>query len=170
MKEKTSVLFCKILLEVISALDMFFDFLIISKFAKNADVAWFSLSLCCALAPYVIAYSSLNSYFVYRSVFKGSKTRNFLGFMFMFPTSMLYFFIFDVFFMIQTIINDTISLLFSRSVVDTEMFVDSIFTKMGLTLMDSKGYRRLRTLSQLTFESIPQIVISSFFIDHHDNP
>ena len=52
---------------------------------------------------------------------------------------MCYFFIFDVFFMIQTIINDTISLLFSRSVIDTEGVVDSIFTKMGLTLMDSKG-------------------------------
>ena len=100
--------------------------------------------------------------FFLRGVFKGSKIRNFLGLMFMFPVSMVYFFIFDVFFMIQTIINDTISVLFSRSVVDAEMVVDSIFTKMGLTLMDSKGYRRLRTLSQLTFESIPQIVFLIF--------
>ena len=81
----------------------------------------------------------------------------------MLPISMVYFFLFDVFFMFQTIINDTVSLLFSRSVFDTEAVIDSIFTKMGLTLMDSKGYRRLRTLSQLTFESIPQIVTIETF-------
>ena len=160
---------------MISGLDMFYDFLVLIQFAKNDDIFWFALSLGCALSPYVIAYSSLNSYFVYRGVFKGSKTRNFLGFLFMFPVSMVYFFIFDVFFMAQTIINDTFNLLFSRSVIDTDGLIDSIFTKMGLTLMvsswinhrkqksfykieDSKGYRRLRTLSQLTFESIPQIV------------
>ena len=87
-----SILF-EILFEVISALDVIFDFLVLSSFSRNGDVAWFCLSLGCALAPYVIAYSSLNSYFVYRGVFKGSKTRNFLGLMFMFPISMVYFFV-----------------------------------------------------------------------------
>ena len=138
--------------------DMVLDFYVIVAFARHKDIVWFSLSLGLALAPYVIAYSSLNSYFVKRGVFKGSKTRQILGFLFMFPTSMIYFFIFDVFFIIQTIINDGVSIIFRQSFIDSEGLVDSIFTKMGLTLMDSKGYRRLRTLSQLSFESIPQIV------------
>ena len=35
---------------------------------------------------------------------------------------------------------------------------------MGMSNMDVKGYRRLRTLSQLTFESIPQLITMLIFI------
>jgi len=52
-----------------------------------------------------------------------------------------------------------------REWVDTEHILDGIFQKFfNMDSMDVKGYRRLRTISQLIFESFPQVIIQAIFL------
>eukprot|EP00494_Astrolonche_serrata_P024130 UN24388 len=90
------------------------------KFYQSNHKAWFALSVCTIIGPYLIAYCSLNAYFQYREVFVGSKTLQLLGLFFMGPMCIVYFFLMDVLFMIQTIVNDVFSLLFMREFRSTE--------------------------------------------------
>ena len=45
----------RIIFELVSGLDMFFDFVIIAKFLDKGDIGYFSFSVAFALAPYLIA-------------------------------------------------------------------------------------------------------------------
>ena len=68
----------------------------------------------------------------------------------------------DVVFIIYTVLNDVLGLLCCRS---TQLdALDGFFTWLGMSNMDVKGYRKLRTLSQLTFESIPQLLMQITFV------
>ena len=68
----------------------------------------------------------------------------------------------DVVFIIYTVLNDVFGLLCCRSTQSEQL--DGFFTWLGMSNMDVKGYRKLRTLSQLTFESIPQLLMQITFV------
>ena len=71
----------------------------------------------------------------------------------------------DLVFILFTILNDVFGILCCRS-TNVEEF-SGFFQWLGMSNMDVKGYRRLRTLSQLTFESLPQLFTMLIFISFY---
>ena len=80
----------------------------------------------------------------------------------MLPCCLIYFLVMDIVFIIYTVLNDVFGVLFCRSTQSDQL--DGFFTWLGMSNMDVKGYRKLRTLSQLTFESIPQLLMQIVFV------
>eukprot|EP01084_Bolivina_argentea_P236891 398258_1 len=74
------------------------------------------------------------------------------------PLSLFYLIIIDIIFMIYALVS-TIIFLISFTKIDVREFIDHyVFEQLfNLNRTGIVGYRRLRTLSQLFFETIPQI-------------
>jgi len=90
-------------------------------------------------------------------------TRTILGFVFLTPLSLFYFVAVDVMFMIFVLCTSVITfgtcgLLSGDKYL--EFFDNLLIRHFGLTRMEVTGYRRMRTLSQLVFESFPQVWVS----------
>eukprot|EP01083_Nonionella_stella_P242634 846184_1 len=76
------------------------------------------------------------------------------------PLSVLYFFIVDVVFMVYVLVSAFLYFITCSRVNITDFIDDYVFQKLlGMNRMQVIGYRRLRTLSQLLFETIPQLLL-----------
>ena len=76
------------------------------------------------------------------------------------PLCTIYFLILDVIFMIYTIISSMILLVTLSKINVGNWMEDQFFRKfLGISRMELIGYRRLRTLSQLLFETFPSILL-----------
>ena len=86
------------------------------------------------------------------------------------PLCLGYFILLDVVFAAYSVIFSGLYLLTFGNVSVAHIAEDYFFTKvLGLTRMELIGYRRLRTLSQLLFETFPQIVLSAIIISTINN-
>ena len=69
----------------------------------------------------------------------------------------------DLIYIINSVIITPLAFLFTYGKINMEVMedkIDSIYNYLfGMSDMDIKGFRRLRTISQLTFESFPQIIL-----------
>ena len=69
----------------------------------------------------------------------------------------------DLIYIINSVIITPLAFLFTYGKINMEVMedkIDSICNYLfGMSDMDIKGFRRLRTISQLTFESFPQIIL-----------
>lgn len=53
--------------------------------------------------------------------------------------------------------------------IETEPYLDKLFMYFNMDTMDVKGYRRLRTISQLFFESMPQVILQIIFLKYAES-
>ena len=104
------------------------------------------------------------------SVSKVDQTKSFLfAFVASTPLLLVYLFIIDAIFLIISIVLTPLLMLISFitcSKLRMEMIqfvTDKAFeTLFGMQEMDVVGFRRLRTVSQLTFETLAQILLQSY--------
>ena len=126
------------------------------------------------ITPYFVSYAPLITILIERKTFekatssnRSSKCGNFLrrafGCFFLTPLSLTYFILLDVVYIILELTTNTLSLLlfvFSLGKIKTKLGADELLDKLfssafKLKRMDVAGLRRLRTISQLIFESVP---------------
>jgi hypothetical protein len=90
----------------------------------------------------------------------------FIQFLAVTPFLLVYLFVVDAVFLLLSAVVTPILILFSVLTCQThligklELCIDAIYrTLFGMQKMDVIGFRRLRTSCQLTFESLPQIIL-----------
>eukprot|EP01084_Bolivina_argentea_P073926 134117_1 len=165
--------------EGLSTADFITDILILRDLWLSNNLWWTTFMLSLLIAPYLVCYSALGSLIQHRMNFifltmsisdeinkpkcsVGCKwfSFNLLVLLLMTPLCIVYFVVIDIVFMIY-IIFATIVFFMSCTKWDIgDVMDDWVFKKIfGLNRMQIIGYRRLRTLSQLFFETIPQIFL-----------
>eukprot|EP01083_Nonionella_stella_P044270 119260_1 len=175
-KEKEPVswieLFYSLLVESFSTADLYTDIIIMMQLFKAKQQWWVSFMSFFLISPYLVSYSALGSiiqhriqaYFLHLNDSNERlncckwATFNIIILILMTPLCLGYFIAIDVIFMIYVLFS-TFLFLVSCTKIDIRNFVDDILFKkiFGMNRTQIVGYRRLRTLSQLFFESIPQI-------------
>eukprot|EP01083_Nonionella_stella_P017879 50065_1 len=166
--------------ETFSALDLYTDILIMMQLMKSKNQWWSTWMLFLLTSPYLVSHGSLvvilQKKLSFNNAQKGccsSFITSFFETLLMTPIALFYLFMIDLIFMVFSLISTVWLLLLilmtliccknvnvaakydSRDWIDKKVFED--FLRMNRT--EVIGYRRLRTLSQLFFETIPQIVL-----------
>jgi len=165
-------------LEVVSACDLFTDVLILYKIYSHHHVWWCTLTLVMMLSPYWVSYAAAMSLMLRNQVFEiedqYARTRTVMGFLFMTPLCVAYFLLIDVLYAVRAVTFDLlvmVTLFLSCGRINLASKGDSAVDKfcsgvLGLSIMDIEGYRRMRTMSQLIFESAPQLVLQARILLH----
>eukprot|EP01083_Nonionella_stella_P017876 50057_1 len=168
------------IVETFSALDLYTDILIMMQLMKSKNQWWSTWMLFLLTSPYLVSHGSLvvilQKKLSFNNAQKGccsSFITSFFETLLMTPIALFYLFMIDLIFMVFSLISTVWLLLLilmtliccknvnvaakydSRDWIDKKVFED--FLRMNRT--EVIGYRRLRTLSQLFFETIPQIVL-----------
>ena len=148
-------------LEVIALFDLFGDVLFLIVLWQANHIIWFTLSIFTIMAPLYVCYVPLIS--VQRSKQNPSKLITFSAFT---PLILVYLLLLDIFYIvIQTAINPILVMISmitcgKISGLALDDIIDEFFLKFfGLAKVQAVGFRKLRTLSQLTLESAPQMLL-----------
>ena len=161
-------------LELLGLADLFGDYLVLSALIRSGEIAWSTLTILMLLTPYIISYPPLMGLFVERSTFNREKTgwgMKIFGFTFLFPISLLYMFLLDLIYGLLGLINTILqtSLFFINKIARKNWKMNNadhwlehyILKKLCLESTDIQGLRSMRTIAQLLFESIPQIILQA---------
>eukprot|EP01084_Bolivina_argentea_P040443 74752_1 len=115
------------------------------------------------LSPYLVSYCSLSSLLLQKLVhFRNKSLLSFFVLLLMTPLSVLYLVSIDIIFMIYSLSSTFIFMICGcRTKYDIKDWLDEyVFNKLlKMNRTEIIGYRRLRTLSQLFFETMPQILL-----------
>lgn len=157
-------------LELIGLCDLIGDFYCLTIYVASGHYAWAALTIFQMLSPFFISYVPLVNYWIHLGSFgiyqhgkkEISKCKKIFGYMALFPIFLVYLTVMDLLYLIETVFLRPISVflgwiscgyckltVFSNTIES----LYSILFDMGEN--DIEGFRRLRTISQLLFESIP---------------
>lgn len=163
-------------LELISAADLVTDISILVVIFMHNHVYWSTITIVSMTAPYLVSYAATLKLFMRNRTFRGHDEsgrrhrcvclRHLGGLCYLTPLSLCYFLLVDVAYALKASTLDIAALSLriltcgrvcgSRSAGDSDM--DGLCSgAVGLTRMDTEGYRRMRTMSQLIFEACLQI-------------
>eukprot|EP01084_Bolivina_argentea_P309595 535552_1 len=166
------------LVEIFSTADLYTDLLIMRDLYLTGQQWWTSWMIFLVLAPYLVSYSALTSlidktmfeYILQSKSEQANQTqcsikcrrrcKKTLILFVMTPFCILYLVIIDLAFMMYVLLS-TFLLLITFGRKDIRHLIDDyVFKKIfGMNKTEIVGYRRLRTLSQLLFETVPQILL-----------
>jgi hypothetical protein len=169
-------------LELVAAADLYTDTVILLKMYRHDHMAWATATVVMMVSPYLVCYAALISLLLRSRVFEpetlaGEPKRHLglrktVGLLYLSPLCICYFVLVDVVYTLKAVTVDLASMLLrlltfgyfqpNRSGDSAaNRFMNNV---IGLSKMDVEGYRRLRTLSQLIFESFPQIALQARII------
>jgi len=164
-----------ILLELLSSADFVTDILLVRWMYLSHHVWWATLSCLMMVAPYLAAFSATLRISLRNRIFEATdscgRTQSFYRFrqlaaaVCMTPLCVAAFILLDLVYSIKAATFDILALFIGlvkpgMTLDVTGGFVSKFLSDhLGLTTMDIEGYRRLRTTTQLLFESFPQIVL-----------
>ncbi|KRX00525.1 hypothetical protein PPERSA_04546 [Pseudocohnilembus persalinus] len=152
------------ILEAVSLGDMITDLYLLSKLVVTNNPGW-ATSLClCMLNPYLIMYAPLVSYLIRKNIFKG-RFGQFFGLIFLTILSMIFILLLDILSAIFSLIGNIISPFYKGSGDD---LLEIIFRKVGFSTMDIIGIRKLRSISQLLFETSLQLLLQLRMLQYKD--
>eukprot|EP01084_Bolivina_argentea_P043354 79888_1 len=149
-------IFYSAIVESLSVGDLLTDIIVLRDLIATNNQWWTAFMLLFLLAPYLVSFCSLASIFQSRE----KDVRNVMCLLLITPFSLCLLIMLDVTFM-MFVVGNLVGLLFCWCNQNFIHYVDEdkIFLKFNVTHMEIKGYRRLRTLSQLVFETIPQTIL-----------
>eukprot|EP01083_Nonionella_stella_P142209 439559_1 len=160
--------------ESLSMADFITDFLVLKQLFEGGHQWWSSWMVLMMLSSYLVSFSVVGTLFVNAvSAFVQDRQLNkqsgctcryvlfvLMAILLMTPLNVLYFFIVDCVFMVYVLVSAMIYFVTCSHVDITDWIDDYVFQKLlGMNRMQIIGYRRLRTLSQLLFETIPQLLL-----------
>lgn len=153
-----------IFLEFIALFDMFGDIYALIIVYQLGHIAWFSISLFTMISPFFVCYVPLLTFQKEKAeeIANDTPVQKFLAFCSLTPLILVYLLLMDLIYIISSVIITPLAFLTCGliEVDDVEEKIDRIYKIMfGMSDMDIKGFRRLRTISQLSFESLPQIIL-----------
>ena len=169
-------------LELVAAADLYTDTVILLKMYRHDHMAWATATVVMMVSPYLVCYAALISLLLRSRVFEpetlaGEPKRHLglrktVGLLYLSPLCICYFVLVDVIYTFKAVTVDLTSMLLrllTFGYVQPNRSGDSAANRfvnnvLGLSKMDVEGYRRLRTLSQLIFESFPQIALQARII------
>ena len=138
--------------EALSCADFVTDIIVLIELIRASEIWWSTFSILFMVSPYLVSYTATGSML--------KKKSHFLSLLVMTPLFLIYFMILDIVFMVYAILS-SIVFLFTCSKIDIGDWMEEHFfhTILGVSRMELIGYRRLRMLSQLLFESFPSLVL-----------
>ena len=137
--------------ESLSCADIITDMFILSQLLVK-HLWWSIFSIIFIIAPYLVSYTAMGTIL--------QKKSSVMAVIAMTPLCILYFLVLDIVFMIYAIISSLIFLLTLSKVNIGDWMEIQFFRKwLGISRMELVGYRRLRTLAQLLFETFPSIFL-----------
>ena len=152
------------LLEFIAAFDMISDILFLIEIWKGNQLAWFIISIFTIIGPYYICYVPLLRY-QRRTMIGDHPTlaQRIALYCAFTPLVLIYLFMLDLLYLLNAVVLSPIVLVFNlltccyfSKKVDFEEKVDEILGYIfNLEPQDIVGFRKLRTMTQFTFESLP---------------
>eukprot|EP01083_Nonionella_stella_P267986 905611_1 len=169
------------IVESCSALDLYSDVIILIALYKSHNHWWSTNMLMLLCAPYLVSYGSLVVLLRKKIEHKELSGCNiFFGYLLITPLSLVYLFCIDVLFMLFTL-GSTLWFLLALTFLSIkngckvpsnlaehdgrDWFERKVFIQwLQMNYTEMVSYRRLRTLSQLFFETIPQIVLQVWII------
>ena len=169
-----------IVLEILSAADLFTDVLLVRWMYLSHHIWWATLSCLMMVAPYLAAFSATLRIGLRNRIFEATdsngkmqklyRLRRLAGAVCMTPLCVVAFILLDLVYTIKAATFDVFALVVGLIAPKMKLDVtDGAVSKflsdhLGLTTMDIEGYRRLRTTTQLLFESFPQIVLQLYIL------
>ena len=178
------------MVESLSSADLITDCIILQSLYTE-KIQWLTIvTVLLMLAPYLVSYAVLDrlAFEVLQrrelnKVGKGGKNQrksisakkkikkwlfNIGAFTMMTPLNLIYFILLDVFFQIHILLSGIIFMITCFKYDITDLVDDYVFQGIfQMDLMNVLGYGRLRTLTQLIFESIPALVLQIWIISTH---
>lgn len=163
-------------LELISAFDLIGDIYCLRSYIITGHYFWSSFTIFTMICPYFISYVPLvnfwlllGSFGIYSQEGKEQKIpcgKKILGYLALFPIFLVYLFLMDLIYVIHTILCLPFLLVikcitFGRlNVFACGDWIENSYQYLfDMGPNEIEGFRRLRTISQLIFEGIPQIFL-----------
>lgn len=154
-------------LELIAMFDMVGDIYLLIGMYTFGHTAWFTISIFTMLSPFYVCYVPLVTFQKNRSKLQeDTKFLKFLNIVSLTPLIVAYLLMMDVIYIVVSVIITPITMLLKLltcgylDITNVEEKLDVLYEILfGMSDMDIKGFRRLRTISQLSFESLPQIIL-----------
>eukprot|EP01083_Nonionella_stella_P021549 59730_1 len=154
--------------KVVSVLDTVTDAILLFKAATNDPPAiLFTVSLVITLlSPYILSYSAGVQVFLYRKTFENIELLTFksllLG-LYLFPTGIIYFILIDAMDILLQLYKwfaygCTNKIKSHHELVHIESNVAEYF---GMSRMDWLSFKKQKVITQLFFESLPQVILQS---------
>lgn len=159
------------ILELSATFDLLGDFYLLWAMLQK-DTAWATLTVYCMITPYFVSYAPLINFQIESWRVKKQEGEDvsgrmkFLAWVTLTPGIVIYLFMMDVVFLLFAAIATPIFFVlhmatcgkvnFSKMMNSTDPVYEGMFSMKRL---DVNGFRRLRTISQLVFESVPQITL-----------
>lgn len=151
------------MLEAIALADMVGDIYLLTGMYKFGHTAWFTLSIFTMLSPFYVCYVPLLTFQKNRSKLeKESWFQKFINTASLTPFIVIYLLFMDLIYIVVSVIITPIAYvikLLTCGLIDLTGIEDGLDVLyeilFGMSDMDIKGFRRLRTISQLSFESLP---------------
>ena len=163
-------------LEAFSTVDLVADIYIIAQLASSSHIAWLTVNIQSVFWPFLVAYLPFIAFKLSKidatKVESGgcfSLIKAFFRFLSVTPMLVIYLAFIDLFFMLMGLLYFPAAIILAifscghygaREVFECQNY---LFIRLfEMNRMDVLGFRRLRTFSQLTFESITQIFIQGW--------
>ena len=169
-----------ILLESAALFDLITDIIVLYTLITTNETSWAGISILTMLTPYLISHAPLITFFMERGTFEKKSEdsisiQRFLGAFFLTPLCLIYFIILDVFYNLTELLLSFWYLLYymitcgSSKKGGYEEYLDKFYqSAFKLNEMDVKGLRRLRTISQMIFETVPQLILQLIILSELD--
>ena len=156
-----------LILELIALFDMFGDIYLMYSMYIYGHTAWFTLSIFTMLSPFYVCYVPLVTFQKNRGKLqKETRFLKVLNIVSLTPLIVAYLLVMDIIYILVSVVITPSAMLIKLlscgliDVTNIEEKLDVLYEILfGMSDMDIKGFRRLRTISQLSFESLPQIIL-----------
>ena len=162
--KKISILFMKVIQRSFSILDLFTDIALARQFQKDENEMIYAfvfivISIC---APYLISYSSGVKLFMSRGTFENSEGFFYiLTNLFITPIGVLYFVFIDFVDALLVGVDFISMVIFGMNENQLKQRQRLWARQIGMDRMAWEGFKRQRVVGQLSFESIPQLILQS---------
>jgi hypothetical protein len=159
------------LLEIIAFIDLYSDIYILIHLLATGHTAWASLTLYTMLSPYLISYIPLINFQIqyYEQIGANERSelsKNMEAMGILTPIVLIYLALMDVFYIVASVGLNSITFLLNMlscgliKFIDVNSKMDNVYGYLfHMKSMDIEHFRHLRTISQLSYESAPQIIL-----------
>eukprot|EP01083_Nonionella_stella_P271752 921105_1 len=170
--------------ETVSMSDLVTDIMVVVQFAKVEQIWPTSFMTLLMILPYLASYSIMCSFIVdqrLESIKLPNSSRqrccncklfvNGFALILMTPAAIGWLISVDVLFLLYVVLSTIVlTMTCVRTDISRSDYVEHLLFKqlLGMSRMEVIGYRRLRTLSQLLFETLPAIIFQSYMV-YYDN-
>eukprot|EP01083_Nonionella_stella_P094458 265001_1 len=156
---------------VFSLFDIVTDALLLYTSSLNDDLWFFTLGLVISMsAPYIMSYSSGVQLYLFRQSFDESEGfGKIVLFSFLLPTGVLYFVILDLVDILLHLFRWCYFVVCCRSSQEMGQTEQKLSEQLGMDRMNWEGFKRQRSIGQLMFESVPQVILQTILFSMSGN-